>query len=156
VPETGPPAGAELSRMMTTPRCRRVAQRLRRMCSQEGVTVYMALAGGGANPAGALLQSDRHQCGLAFRQSQSAGDRRLNRFLTNTLVMRTDLSGAPGFRELRVAACANGPGRLRHQDLPSNYWSSNINPVADFESLAAVSSAVCLAECAGGGIDFAA
>ncbi|MBO0799867.1 MAG: AMP-binding protein, partial [Blastocatellia bacterium] len=106
-------------------------QQLRRICLQEGVTVYMALL--------AALQT------LLVRYSKqtdiSVGSPFANRnrpeiegsigFFVNTLVMRTELSGNPSYRELLSRVRETVLDAFAHQDLPFELLVERLNPVRD-------------------------
>jgi amino acid adenylation domain-containing protein len=104
---------------------------LKDLSRSEGATLYMSLLAGLA----ALLHRYTGQTdivvGAPIAARISAQTRGLIGNLVNTLVLRTDLSGGPTFRELLARARRTALDAFAHQDLPFNKLVSALNPDRD-------------------------
>ncbi|ARU63628.1 hypothetical protein CBW65_23380 [Tumebacillus avium] len=108
-----------------------VLPRLKALSQQEGVTLYMTL----------LAAFNALLCRLSGQEdivvgSPIAGRTRqeteaLIGFFVNTLALRTDLSGNPGFRELLSRVRETTLGAYAHQDLPFERLVREVQPERD-------------------------
>ncbi|HZF40192.1 MAG TPA: amino acid adenylation domain-containing protein [Blastocatellia bacterium] len=126
-----PPAQSFRGMMIHTSLPAALAQRLRRMCSQEGVTVYMALLAAAQTLLARYSNQTDISVGSPFANRNRPEIEGLIGFFANTLVMRTDLSGAPGFRELLSRVRETVLDAFAHQDLPFELLVEQLNPVRD-------------------------
>jgi amino acid adenylation domain-containing protein len=104
---------------------------LRELARGEGATLYMVLLGAFQ----LLLSRLSAQTDIAIG-TPSAGRSRhehehLIGFFSNTLVLRTDLSGDPSFRELLKRVKETALGAYAHQDLPFGQIVQAVNPARD-------------------------
>ncbi|MEU8180867.1 amino acid adenylation domain-containing protein [Micromonospora sp. NPDC049047] len=111
---------------------RAAVQRLEALCKEDGATLFMGVSAAFA----ALLRQHSGQDDIVVGVPV-AGRRRpevegVVGLFTNTLVLRTDLSGDPSFRELlgrvRVAAL----DVLAHQELPFEMLVDELRPAREF------------------------
>ena len=101
---------------------------IKALCHQEGVTLFMALL--------AAFQTLLHR--YAGQENISVGSPIANRnrleiegligFFVNTLILRTDLSGKPGFREVLKRVREVTLGAYAHQDLPFEMIVDTLQP----------------------------
>jgi amino acid adenylation domain-containing protein len=105
--------------------------RLQQACRDEGVTAFMALLG----VFQALLHRWTGQADVAVGSPVAGRDRTelegLVGFFANTLVLRTDLSGAPSFRDLLRRVRRVVSGALAHQELPFDRLVEELRPARD-------------------------
>jgi amino acid adenylation domain-containing protein len=108
-----------------------LARSLKDLSRREGATLYMTLLAGLA----ALLHRYTGQTDIVVAAPTagrvSTRTRALIGNLINTLVLRTDVSGAPTFRELIARARRTALDALSHQDLPFNTLVGSLNPERD-------------------------
>src|SRR5215468_4188881 len=90
-----PPAQSFRGAMVHTSLPAALTQPLRRMCSQEGVTLYMALLAAAQTLLARYSNQTDISVGSPFANRNRPEIEGLIGFFANTLVMRTDLSGAP-------------------------------------------------------------
>ncbi|TMC17580.1 MAG: amino acid adenylation domain-containing protein [Chloroflexi bacterium] len=91
---------------------------LKRVSQREGVTLFMTLL---AAFQGLLMRYSGQQdivVGTPIANRGQAGLENLIGFFANTLVLRTDLSGNPGFRQLLARVREVALQAYMHQDLP--------------------------------------
>ncbi|MGD9851497.1 MAG: amino acid adenylation domain-containing protein [Nitrospirales bacterium] len=106
-------------------------QTLKNFCQEEGVTLFMTLL--------AVLQAllARHSGQKDIMVGTPVANRnhieleRCVGIFLNTLVLRTDLSGAPTFRELLGRVREVCSGAFAHQDLPFEKLVETLHPVRD-------------------------
>ena len=110
---------------------RSLTESLRALSRREGVTLFMTLLAA----FNALLHRYTGQTDILVGTPIANRDRveleGLIGFFTNTLVMRTDLSGNPGFRDLLLRVREMAQGAYEHQDLPFDRLVEMLNPERD-------------------------
>jgi amino acid adenylation domain-containing protein len=108
------PRGGVVSRLLP----KQVAEGLRALSRHESVTLFMTLLAGFQ----ALLARYSGQTDICVGTPTAHRDRKETEHLIgaflNTLVMRTDLSGDPSFRDLLARVRETAVGAQDHQDLP--------------------------------------
>ena len=108
-----------------------VCKQLKELSRREGVTLYMTLLAAFQ----ALLSRYTHQTDIVVG-SPSAGRNRaeiepLIGFFVNTLILRTDLSGDPDFRELLGRVRETTLGAYVHQEVPFEKLVEELQPERD-------------------------
>jgi amino acid adenylation domain-containing protein len=104
---------------------------LQRMAAEQGVTTYMILLAAFQTLL-AELSGQRDICvvtPMANRRLPAAGD--LIGFFTNTVVLRTDLSGDPSFRDVLRRVKEVALGGYQHQGYPFPRLSAELEPAHD-------------------------
>ncbi len=91
---------------------------LKRLSRQEGTTLFMTLLAGFQLLLSRYSRQDDISVGTAIANRNRAELEGLIGFFVNSLVMRTDLSGAPSFRELMRRVREVSLGAYAHQDVP--------------------------------------
>src|SRR6266487_832295 len=95
-----------------------VAERLRVLARENGVTMFMTLFAAYAVLLGRYAGQDDIVAGTPVANRNTAETEALIGFFVNTLVLRADLSGDPLFTELLGRVRAMALGAYAHQDLP--------------------------------------
>jgi len=108
-----------------------LTEQLRRMCSQESLTLYMALLAALQTLLARYANQTDLTVGSPIASRNQPEIEGLIGFFANTLVMRTDLSGNPGFRELLARVREMALDAFAHQDLPFESLVEQLNPVRD-------------------------
>lgn len=95
-----------------------VSNRLRRLASEEGATLFMVLLA--AFDVLLHRESGQHDLvvGTDYANRNRPGLENLIGFFVNQLALRSDLSGDPGFRELVARVRSTGLAAFEHQELP--------------------------------------
>jgi amino acid adenylation domain-containing protein len=105
-----------------------LADALKALSRQEGVTLYMTMVAAFKT----LLYRYTDQCDLLIGTVTSGRKRpevqKLMGFFLNTLVLRTDLSGNPSFRELLVRVREVVLEAIAHEDVPFEYLVKELQP----------------------------
>jgi amino acid adenylation domain-containing protein/non-ribosomal peptide synthase protein (TIGR01720 family) len=108
-----------------------LAERLTKLCREEGATLFMVLLAGFK----ALLHRYTGQADLAVGSPIANRNRveteDLIGFFVNSLVLRTDLSGDPSFRELVRRVKETALGAYDHQDLSFEKLVEELQPERD-------------------------
>lgn len=108
-----------------------LTRKLRELARGEGATLYMVLLGAFK----LLLSRLSGQTDIAVATPSAGRSRQehehLVGFFSNTLVLRTDLSGDPSFRELLKRVKETALGAYAHQDVPFGHIVQAVNPARD-------------------------
>jgi hypothetical protein len=108
---------------------------VRSLARREGCTLYMALLAGFQALLSRLAGQDDVCVGTPVAGRMQREVEGLVGFFTNTLVIRTDLSGAPGFRTLLGRVREATLGAYGHQDLPFARLVSVLRPGSGAEEM---------------------
>lgn len=104
---------------------------LRQLSKQQGVTLFMTLEAAFMS----VLYDACHETDMVIGSAVAHRNRSelepIIGFLVNMLVMRTDLSGDPGFEELLKRVRAVTIGAWSHQDLPLSHILREVQPDRD-------------------------
>lgn len=92
--------------------------RLRELCQQEGVTLFMALLAAFNLLLSRLSGQEDILVGSPIAGRTKQETEGLIGFFVNTLALRTDLAGNPSFRELLTRVRETTLGAYAHQDVP--------------------------------------
>ena len=105
---------------------------LKALSRSEGVTLYMSLLAAFAALISRYTGEDDVMIGTPIAQRpMSAKTRALLGAFMNTVVLRTDLSGEPSFRELIARTRRTALAAYAHQELPYNILVGALNPDRD-------------------------
>jgi amino acid adenylation domain-containing protein/non-ribosomal peptide synthase protein (TIGR01720 family) len=108
-----------------------VAQRLQELSAQEGATVFMTLLAAFQVLLSRYSGQEDVCVGTPVANRNRAEFERLIGFFANTLVMRTNLSGNPSFRELLRRVREGCLGAYDHQDMPFERLVAELQPQRD-------------------------
>ncbi|HEX8115992.1 MAG TPA: condensation domain-containing protein, partial [Pyrinomonadaceae bacterium] len=95
-----------------------LSERLKELGNQVGVTLFMTLLAAFQTLLSHYTRSDDIVVGTDVANRNRGETEALIGFFVNQLVLRTDLSGNPTFRELLVRVRETALGAYAHQDLP--------------------------------------
>ena len=101
---------------------------LHKLCRQEGVTLYMTLLAAFQTLLYRYSKQEDIVVGSPIAGRNRAEIEGLIGFFLNTLVLRTDLSGNPSFRELLGRVRSVTLDAYSHQDLPFEKLVEELNP----------------------------
>ena len=110
-------AGALISRQVPTA----VLGRLRELCRREGVTLFMTLLAALKVLLGRVTRQEDLVVGTDVANRNRLEIEDLIGFFVNNLVLRSDLSGNPTFRELLARVRETTLGAFAHQDVPFEF-----------------------------------
>ncbi len=110
---------AELSKQLTS------------LSRQAGVTLFMTMLSGFAVLMHRYSGQEDIVVGTPIANRNRSETEGLIGFFVNSLVMRTDVSGSPGFRELVQRVNRTALDAFEHQDLPFEKLVDEIQPVRD-------------------------
>jgi amino acid adenylation domain-containing protein len=104
---------------------------LRALCRKEGVTLYMLLLAGFKAMLHHYTGQEEIVVGTDIANRNRAEIEGLIGYFVNQLVLRTDLSGRPTFRELLARVRETCLGAYAHQDMPFEYLVEVMQPERD-------------------------
>jgi amino acid adenylation domain-containing protein len=107
---------------------RNLVERLEALARHEGATLYMALLAGFQVLLSKYAGSDDVVVGTTIAGRTRSGVEGLIGLFMNTLVLRTDLSGDPSFREALRRVREVTLGAFEHQELPFERLVAELNP----------------------------
>jgi amino acid adenylation domain-containing protein len=110
---------------------RELADALRRVCQEEGCTLFMGLLAAFQAVLHRYTNQDEVVVGSPIANRGRAELEGLIGFFVNMLVLRTDLSGDPTFRELLGRVREVCLGAYAHQDLPFEQMVERFQPGRD-------------------------
>ena len=105
-----------------------LSNRLRQLCEREGVTLYMTLLGAFQVLLSKYSGQEDILVGSPVANRNQPHTQELIGCFLNTLVMRTDLSGDPPFRELLRNVREVALGAFENQDVPFEKIVSELRP----------------------------
>lgn len=105
-----------------------LSEKLRKLSSQEGVTLFMTLLAGFQTLLYRYTNQDDIVVGTDVANRNRAEIEPLIGFFVNLLVLRSDLSGNPTFRELLERVREVTLGAYAHQDLPFAKLVESLQP----------------------------
>ncbi|MBA2285604.1 MAG: non-ribosomal peptide synthetase, partial [Ktedonobacteraceae bacterium] len=95
-----------------------LCEQLRACCRREGCTLYMAMLAGFFTLLYRYTEQEDICLGTGIANRRSRDAEQLIGMIINTLVLRTDLSGNPTFRDLLARVREETLGAYEHQDIP--------------------------------------
>jgi len=101
---------------------------LKALSRQEGVTLFMALLAAFSTLLYRYTSQDDLLIGTVTAGRQRSEIQGLMGYFLNTLVLRTDLSGNPTFRELLVQVREVTNSAFAHEDVPFEYLVKELHP----------------------------
>jgi amino acid adenylation domain-containing protein len=110
---------------------RSLSEALRHLSRQEGVTLFMTLLAGFKTLLARYTGQDDILVGSPATNRNRTGIEGLIGFLVNVLVMRTDLSGDPSFRQLLSRVRDVALEAYAHQDMPFEKLVEELQPARD-------------------------
>ncbi len=110
---------------------REVYERLNQLAQKEGATPFMVLTAALSTLLHRYTMQDDIALGTPIANRTRVETEGLIGFLLNTLVLRTDLSGDPAFRELLARVRETTLGAYDHQDAPFEMLVDAIQPERD-------------------------
>jgi hypothetical protein len=105
-----------------------LSQSLRKIGQHESATLFMTLMAGYAALLGRLAGQDDISIGTPIANRTRAEVEGLIGFFVNTLVIRTNLEGAPSFREMIKRVREASLGAYAHQDAPFEMVVEAVQP----------------------------
>ncbi len=108
-----------------------LADRLRQLSREAGVTLFMTLLAGFQAVLARYAGQDDVAVGTVVANRRHRELEGLIGFFVNTLVLRTDLAGEPSFRELLARVREVSLGAYGHQDLPFEKLVEELRPARD-------------------------
>jgi amino acid adenylation domain-containing protein len=108
-----------------------VVQRLQALSGHEGATLFMTLLAGFQVLLSRYSGQQDISVGTPVANRNRAEFERLIGFFANTLVIRTDLSGRPSFRELLGRVREGCLGAYDHEDMPFERLVAELQPQRD-------------------------
>ncbi|RMF36691.1 MAG: non-ribosomal peptide synthetase, partial [Chloroflexi bacterium] len=110
---------------------RPLSQAIKALCRREGVTPFMLLLAAFQTLLHRYTGQDDISVGTPIANRNRAEIEGLIGYFANTLVLRTDLSGDPPFRELLKRVREVALGAYAHQDLPFEMLVDALQPERD-------------------------
>jgi amino acid adenylation domain-containing protein len=110
---------------------RELAESLNELSRREGVTLFMTLLAAYQTMLARYTRQEDIVVGTPIANRTRTETEGLIGFFTNTLVMRTDLSGNPTFLELLARVRQVALSAYAHQDLPFEKLVEELNPFRD-------------------------
>ena len=120
-------AGAMLSLQLPAA----LSEELRRLSRQEGVTLFMALLAAFHVLLHRYSGQEDILIGSNTAGRNSPGSEKLLGYFLNTIVLRTDLSGDPQFRQVLAQVRQNTLDALAHDDVPLDRLVAELQPQRD-------------------------
>ena len=112
-----------------------LAEKLRELGRQEGVTLFMVLLAGFQLMLSRWSGQQDVAVGTPVANRSRARLEELIGFFVNTLVLRTDLAGEPSVRELLTRVREVCLGAYAHQDLPFERLVEGVEPGAGYGAM---------------------
>ena len=107
---------------------RELSQRLKKLSTQEGATLFMTLLAAFQTLLSRYTGQSDISVGTPIANRTRAEMENLIGFFVNTQVMRTDLSGNPAFREVLRRVRETALGAYAHQDVPFEMLVEELQP----------------------------
>jgi amino acid adenylation domain-containing protein len=128
---TRPPAPSHLGARCSIALTKSLSDALRELCQSEGVTPFMLLLATFQTLLSRYTGQEDISVGSPIAGRTRAEIEPLIGFFINTLVLRTDLSGNPSFRELLQRVKTIALGAYGHQDVPFEKLVEELQPERD-------------------------